>query len=111
MALPLNAFKTTTFNVTTADAIVYTAPAGVTSVVLLAQVSNIDPINTIIVSATYLRGSTLTSIIKNTQVPINDSVSLLSGKLILQAGDSFIIKGNSNGTGQLILSYLETANA
>ncbi len=111
MALPLNAFKTTTFDVTTVDSIVYTTPPGITSVVLLAQVSNIDPLNTIEVSANYLRGSNLTSIIKNTSVPINDAVSLLSGKLILQAGDSFTIKGNSNNTGQLILSYLETANA
>lgn len=111
MALPLNAFKTTTFDVTTIDTVVYTTPPGLTSVVLLAQVSNIDSLNTIEVSANYLRGNNVTSVIKNTPIPIKDSVSLLSGKLILQAGDSFTIKGNSNNTGQLILSYLETANA
>ena len=81
------------------------------NVVLLAQVSNIDPVNPIQVSATLLRGSNTTSIIKNTYVPINDATSLLSGKLILQTGDSFVVSATSNNSGQLLLSYLETANA
>ena len=45
-AIPLNTFKTTTFNLTTNFQSVYTVPVGVTTVVLLAQVSNIDPANT-----------------------------------------------------------------
>jgi transketolase len=72
--------------------------------------TNIDPANTIYVSANLIRNSNNTSIIKNTAVPINDSVSLLTGKLIIQAGDAFTSKANANGVSQLILSYLETAN-
>ena len=109
--IPLNTFKTTTFDVTTVNTTVYTTPAGVTTVVLLAQVSNIHASNSMTVSANHLRGSNSTSIIKNTSVPINDASTLLTGKLILQAGDSFTISGSANSNGQLILSYLETANA
>lgn len=110
-ALPLNSFKTSTLDVTTVPSVVYTTPPGLTSVILLAQVSNIHPTDPISISATHVRGGNNTSIIKNTIVPINDAISLLSGKLILQTGDSFVVTGSSNNTGQLILSYLETANA
>jgi hypothetical protein len=110
-AIPLNTFKTTTLNLTTSPTTVYTTPVGVTTVVLLAQVSNVNATSSIIVSANHVRDVTTTSIIKNTIIPINDSASLLTGKLILQTGDSFTANCNVINSGQLILSYLETANA
>ena len=109
--IPLNTFKTTTLNVTTVDTTVYTTPAGVTTVILLAQVSNIDSTNSIMVSANHVRNGNVTSIIKNTTIPIKDAATLLTGKLILQTGDAITVSGDANNRGQLILSYLETANA
>ncbi len=109
--IPLNTFKTTTFDVTTSQSTVYTTPAGVTTVVLLAQVSNIHASDAVTISANHVRGSNTTSIIKNTTIPIKDAASLLTGKLILQTGDSFTIQADANSKGQLLLSYLETANA
>jgi hypothetical protein len=109
--IPLNTFKTTTFDVTTSSSTVYTTPAGVTTVVLLAQVANIHATDSVTISANHVRGGNVTSIIKNTTVPISDAASLLTGKLILQTGDSFTISGSANSKGQLLLSYLETANA
>jgi hypothetical protein len=108
--IPLNSFKTTTYNLTNVNEIIYVAPAGVTTVVLLAQVANNDPANTVYASASLVRNSNTTTIIKNTAIPINDAVSLLSGKLIIQSGDSLYAKSSANGNSQLILSYLETAN-
>lgn len=109
--IPLNTFKTTTANVTTSTTTVYTTPAGVTTVVLLTQVSNIDPTNSVSVSANHVRGGNSVSLIKNTVIPTNDAASLLTGKLILQTGDSFSISASANDRAQLVLSYLETANA
>lgn len=109
--IPLNTFKTTTANVTTVSTNVYTTPAGVTTVVLLTQVSNIDATNSVTISASHVRGGNSTSIIKNVTVPINDAINLLSGKLILQTGDSLSITASANDRAQLVLSYLETANA
>ena len=40
--IPLNVFKTIALPVTTVANTVYTCPAGVTTVVLLAQVSNVN---------------------------------------------------------------------
>jgi hypothetical protein len=110
-AIPLNTFKTTTLNLTTSPTTVYTTPTGVTTVVLLAQVSNVNTTSSIVVSANHVRDVTITSIIKNTIIPINDAASLLTGKLILQTGDSLTANCSVNSSGQLILSYLETANA
>lgn len=109
--IPLNTFKTTTANVTTSTTTVYTTPAGVTTVVLLTQVSNIDPTNSVSISANHVRGGNSISLIKNTTIPVNDAASLLTGKLILQTGDSFSISASANDRAQLVLSYLETANA
>jgi hypothetical protein len=109
--IALNTFKTTTANVTTSSTNVYTTPAGVTTVVLLAQVSNIDATESVTISANHIRGSNSTSIIKNTTIPVADATNLLLGKLILQTGDSFNISASANSRAQLVLSYLETANA
>ena len=109
--IPLNTFKTTTANVTTSSTTVYTTPVGVTTVVLLAQVSNIHASESVSISANHIRGSNLTSIVKNTVIPTTDATNLLLGKLILQTGDSLSITANANNRAQLLLSYLETANA
>jgi hypothetical protein len=109
--IPLNTFRTTTLNLTTSPTTVYTTPTGVTTVVLLLQVSNVYTTSSIVVSENHVRDVTTTSIIKNTIIPTNDAASLLAGKLILQTGDSLTANCNSNSSGQLILSYLETANA
>jgi hypothetical protein len=111
LQIPLNSFKTTTANVTTSSTTVYTTPAGVTTVVLLAQVSNIHASESVSISANHIRGSNLTSIIKNTVIPTTDATNLLLGKLILQTGDSLSIIADANNRAQLLLSYLETANA
>ena len=58
-----------------------------------------------------MRGGNSISLIKNTTIPVNDAASLLTGKLILQTGDSFSISASANNRAQLVLSYLETANA
>jgi hypothetical protein len=110
--IPLNTFKTTTFDILISEENVYTTPAGVTTVVLLAQVANISE-DTVYVTANHVRGSQKTTIIKESGIPVHDSISLLTGKLILQTGDTFSIQatnGTSDNTCQLLLSYLETAN-
>jgi hypothetical protein len=43
-------------------------------------------------------------------LPVADAVTLLTGKLILQTGDSIRISASANNSAQLLLSILETAN-
>jgi hypothetical protein len=57
-------------------------------------------------------GSTLlpTEIIKDFTVPGNDAVGILTGKLILQSGQSFSASAGENERLKIVLSLLETLN-
>ena len=77
MAIALNIFKTVTANVTTTGSVVYTAPAGYSTVVLLAQVSNTGA-NVITVSADHVRSGNYTNILTNGELPPNDSMTVLA---------------------------------
>jgi hypothetical protein len=108
MSGALNVFKTVVANVTTTSTSVYSTPIGYATVVLLAQVSNIDAGNTIGVSANIERSGNATSLIQNAQVPVEDAISVLTGRLILNYGDSFKVSATANASAQLTLSVLET---
>jgi flagellar basal body P-ring protein FlgI len=108
MAGALNIFKTVLANVTTSSSTVYSTPLGYSTVVLMAQISNIDVANTITVSANVVRTGDTTALVKNTQVPVADAISVLTGRLIMSFGDSFEVSANANDSAQLTLSLLET---
>jgi hypothetical protein len=137
--IPLNRFvtKTTLLNtgtvvnnsitVASGTSTVYTAPIGVTSIILMAQVSNITT-DTQFVSLVHHRnrpilsdaqgngaqpGNTDSFLVKDFAIPEGDAGSLLAGKLIIESLDSVsavITTGVSSGTCQLVMSILETAN-
>jgi hypothetical protein len=109
MGAPLNVFKTYTANLTTTSTTIYTAPTGYTTVVLLGQISNITD-NTITVTSDHVRSSTKTNLISNAQVPINDAITVLSGKLVLQSGDSLTANCSLDHSAHMVVSILETAN-
>jgi hypothetical protein len=107
MAAALNNFKTTLVNLTTTTANVYSPPLGYATVVLMAQVSN-NGANTIQISAGIYRGSSYTSLINSANVPTEDAISVLTGRLILNYGDVLQFDSSDNTSAQLVLSYLET---
>ena len=139
--IPLNKFLTKTRALNTATTVgntfvmttgttstVYTAPIGVTSIILMAQISNVST-QTQNVSFIHHRnrpvlsdaqgngaqpGNVDTYMVKNFAIPAGDAGSILTGKLIIESLDSvgaFIhTNGSNSGTCQLVLSVLETAN-
>lgn len=107
MPAALNNFRTTLANITTTTSDVYTPPLGYTAVVLLAQVSNTGN-NTIQISAEIRRSGVSTSLINGASIPTNDAISLLTGRLILQYGDTLRLTSSDATSAQLVLSYLET---
>jgi hypothetical protein len=113
MALALNVFQTVTAVVNTSPVGVYTAPVGYTGVVLLAQVANIGATSQDI-SLSHQRSvagiAVTTEMLKQYPVSGNDTVNLLSGKLVLESGDTLLLYG-SNGTNlKFVGSILETLN-
>ena len=127
--IPLNSFKTktkilTTFTATTATVNAYVAPIGVTSIILMAQVSNIST-SSQTVSFVHSRNKPIladaqgqgaqpvgvqTYLVKEFEVPPNDAATVLGGKLILEQLDSVKAWASNSSTLQLTLSILETAN-
>ena len=107
MPAALNNFRTTLADITTTTANVYTPPIGYSTVVLMAQISNIGA-GTIQISAGVYRTGNYTSLVKESSVPINDAATVLTGRLILNYGDILQFTSSDNTSAQLVLSYLET---
>jgi hypothetical protein len=124
--IPLNTFKTKTKVLdTNTTATAYVAPIGVTSIVLMAQVANVDANNAHKITFSHHRRfrvlpdaqgnnaqepNVTTELVMNFEVPPNDSASLITGKMILEAQDSIRAYSDTAGTMKLVLSILETAN-
>lgn len=106
----LNVFKTVTATITTTNSTVYTAPALYTGIILLAQITNITG-STGTITMTHFDGiSTETELLKNFSIPSNDSVSGLTGKLVLQTGTSLKMIASANSTFKLVISIVEALN-
>jgi protein-L-isoaspartate O-methyltransferase len=108
MAGALNVFKTITANLTTTMTSVYATPLGYSTVVLMAQITNIDTVNTIQVSANVSRTAGSTALIQNAKVPVADAITVVTGRLVLEPFDSFAVSASANSVAQLTLSVLES---
>lgn len=105
---------------------IYTAPPGITAIILMAQVANVSNTAAKVTFGHYRRlpvfadpstqngyqaGDTLTELVKEFTVPPNDSATVINGKMILESFDSVIAYASKTGALKITLSILETANA
>ncbi len=110
MALPLNVFKTVNHVATTSPVGIYTAPTGYTGVVLMAQAANVHATDSHDVTFSHKRSSTVTELMKGTAIPPEDSLSMISGRLVLEPGDSIEVSANAASNVKVTVSILETLN-
>ena len=108
---PLNKFITIAVPVAPGEQTVYTAPTGVSSIVLYASVSNVGIGGTYPkVTFTHRRTSTAsktsgnvrnTRVVKNAEIPPEDSLVVIDGRLVLERSallrDSVVISGVQTG--------------
>jgi hypothetical protein len=108
---PLNKFLTIAVPVAPGEQTVYTTPTGVSAVLLYAQVANVGVNTYPTVTVTHRRKSTSlrTSgntrnirLIKNAEIPPNDFIIIVDGRLVLEKSavitDSLVIQGTQSGT-------------
>ncbi len=107
MASPLNTFKSYAANITTVATDIYTCPADTTAIVLLAQATNIHATNDGNITF-YSSVNGNTELAKDFTIPVGDSAALLSGKLVVEAGNSIGVYANANSVLKITLSILET---
>lgn len=107
--MAINIFRNVTVPLTTDTEIIYTAPAGFSAIVLMAQVSNITgaPFT---VSAAVFAASTETSLVTDFEIPGNDAASILTGKLVLESGQAIVASANENSRLTMVMSILESQN-
>jgi hypothetical protein len=112
MAEPLNVFKTVTQDVTDVNEIVYTVPSGKTAIILMAQIANITETPAAI---DFLHFDAFTAdqteLLKGFVIPGNDATSPITGKLVIEEGNSLRAVGNVNDAMVLTISLLESLNA
>lgn len=107
---PLNKFITIAVPVAPGEQTVYTAPTGKNSIVLYASVSNVGVNTYPTITFTHRRESTASNtngntrnirVLKNTEIPPNDALVVIDGRLVLErtafAKDSIVIEGTQSG--------------
>jgi hypothetical protein len=105
----INVFQTITDTVGLTTVGIYTAPVPYTSVILLAQVTNIGS-GTETVTFGFSRNSVVTPIVQDLPIQSNDTANLVVGKLVVETGDTLTMVGSTSTDLKFILSLLETSN-
>jgi len=98
-------FKNFKLALTDSSATAYTCPAARTAIVLMLQVSNIDGTNEADASVSWTDSSdsgASTALVSTVPVPAGSSLGVLSGKLVLEAGDT--IAGLASAASDLVLT-------
>ena len=105
---------------------IYTAPPGVTAIILMAQAANVTDTDIDVTFAHYRNipvfadpatyngyqaANTVTELVKDFTIPPKNAATLIDGKMIVESFDSVIAYANVNEGIKVTLSILETANA
>ena len=110
ITVPLNVFKSLGANLTTDSTLFYVAPVEVTSIILMAQISNTS--NTVANVTCYYKANNQPSVelVKQYAIPPNDASTVLTGKLVLEQNQGFYAQASENNKLKIVMSVLETSN-
>lgn len=109
--IALNVFKTKTAEITTVETSIYTAPAGKSAIILMAQIANITNTSGSVTVSHYYSGTAVTTeLLKDFLVPGNDAASAVTGKLVLEEGHELKVTASANNKFKITLSVLESVN-
>jgi len=92
----------TASGVGTSGTTVYTVPASTTAIVIGLNAANVETSQ--IAFDAELAG---TFLVKGAPIPANSALSLLDGKIILEAGDTVVVTSDTAASADVILSVLE----
>lgn len=105
-----NSFKNFNGTMVTGGVTAYTCPDATKAVIIHCQVSNVDGSSSADASVSWTDFSDSNKVVylgKTIAVPAKTSISLLTGKLILEAGDTIVATASADGDLQLSGSVLE----
>jgi hypothetical protein len=111
-AVALNTFKTIRYAITTGQVGIYTAPIGVASIIISAQITNVsNGTDTYTTTFSHYRANDGGNydLIKNGAVPANDALLPIGARLVLETDDEIRVSANQDGVLSIVMSVLETA--
>jgi hypothetical protein len=102
-------FKHKHYSLTTANTTLYTCPSLTSSIIFMAQVANTDNVDSTSVTVTSTKSSDGSTkyLIKDVTIPAAVAASVLTGKLVLESGDSISAYAASNSVIDVTFSILE----
>ena len=103
-------FKNFNANMTTGGVTAYTCPAATTAIVLHCQVANVDGTNAADATVRWTDDSNsdkVTRLANTIPVPADTSLSVLTGVLVLEAGDTIVGVASADSDLELSGSVLE----
>ncbi len=103
-------FKNARLAATTSYSTIYTCPADTTAIVLTLQAANVDGAASADISAQWLDSSNAnaaTRIAHTVVVPSDAALGLLSGKVVLEAGDALQCMASATGDIEVTAAILE----
>ena len=111
MAIPLNKFRLMTTNLVSGSNIIYQENIDVSTIVLSCQITNLTT-NTKTVSVQLQKSGSISNVtlLNSGYIPPYESLNPLSGKIVLERNDAFIIRTNETGVLDVVMSVLENAN-
>jgi len=112
-ALPLNKFRLMTANLVSGSNVIYQEDLDIATIVLSCQITNLTTDSTKTATVQLQKSGqtgTYITLLNNGHIPPYESLNPLSGKVVLERNDSFIINTNETGVLDVVLSVLENAN-
>lgn len=110
--VPLNTFKLITKALTSGSNTIYQENINnISAIILSSQITNVtnaDHRVTIRIEKSGSLGSAI--LLKNANIPPEESLNPFAGKLVLERGDKLIFETISSGSLEAVLSVLENAN-
>jgi len=111
--LPLNKFRLIATTLDSGSTIIYRENLDVASIVLSAQITNVtssmQATSVKILKSGSAEGEEI-ALMKEALVPPNESLNPISGKIVLERYDGFVVTSAESGSLQVVLSILENAN-
>jgi hypothetical protein len=112
--LPLNKFRLIATTLDSGSTIIYRENLDVASIVLSAQITNItgstQPTSVKILKSGSVSNDEAITLVREALVPPNESLNPISGKIVLERYDGFLVTSAESGSLQVVLSVLENAN-
>lgn len=110
ITVPLNTFRSLSANLTTESTLLYVAPIEVTSIILMAQVSNTSESIANVTCYYKANNAPSTELVKQYAIPPHDAATVLTGKLVLEQAQGFYAMAGDNDKLKIVMSILETSN-